>query len=175
VAKRTTNGGFDQIADLFRTTDKTKTQQVVNNRGHKCGDIELPGYLANSAGPVSLVLDFLIVHERWGSSSDPTLTGLLHYPNDIDRSLNESVDDKIRKYHTDYNNNPPTTIVFMSSIVSTSWRLHSEFVCLLFLQRLGGTSGLASNPANTQITCSSGVRSPRIFFSIFSIFLSLKT
>ena len=31
----------------------------------------------------------------------------LHYPNDMDKSLNESGDDKIRKYRSDYNNNPP--------------------------------------------------------------------
>jgi hypothetical protein len=41
--------------------------------------------------------------------------------------------DKIRKYRTDYNYNPPNTISFMPAIPSTSGRLHSEFVCLLFL------------------------------------------
>ena len=40
----------------------------------------------------------------------------------------------LRKYRTDYNNNPPNTISFMSAITSTSGRLHSEFVRLLFLQ-----------------------------------------
>ena len=35
------------------------------------GDIELAGYLANVAGPVPLMLDLRIAHERWGSSSDP--------------------------------------------------------------------------------------------------------
>ncbi len=43
-------------------------------------------------------------------------------------------DDKIRKYRADYNNNPPNTISFMPAIASTSGRLHSEFVRLLFLQ-----------------------------------------
>jgi hypothetical protein len=33
----------------------------------------------------------------------------------------------------DYNNNPPTDISFMTTIDSTSGRLHSEFVILLFL------------------------------------------
>ncbi len=60
------------------------------------------------SGPVPLVLDLRIAHERWGSSSDPSIHGHLHYPSDVDRSLNETVTDKIRKYHTDYNNNPPT-------------------------------------------------------------------
>ena len=36
-----------------------------------------------------------------------SLNGHLNYPNDIDKSLNESASDKIRKYHADYNNNPP--------------------------------------------------------------------
>jgi hypothetical protein len=79
-------------------------------------------------GPVDLVLELHIGHECWGSSSDPSLNGHLHYPNDMDRALNEDVPDKIRKYHTDYNNNPPNFISFMSDIASTSERLHSEFV-----------------------------------------------
>jgi hypothetical protein len=70
----------------------------------------------------------------FGSSSDLTLNGHLHYPNDINRSLNESVTDKIRKYRSDYNNNPSNATSFMTVIVCTSGRLHSEFVRLLFLQ-----------------------------------------
>jgi hypothetical protein len=94
----------------------------------------LSGYLTNVTGPVSLVLDLPIDHECFGSNSDPNLNGHLHYPNDTDGSLNETVTDKIRKYHTDYNNNPPTVISGMSTIPSTSGRLHSECVLLLFLQ-----------------------------------------
>jgi hypothetical protein len=53
---------------------------------------------------------------------------------DIDKTLNEAAADKIRKYRADYNNNPPNTISFMPTIASTSDRLHSEFIRLLFLQ-----------------------------------------
>ena len=52
----------------------------------------------------------------------------------MDRSLNEAAADKIRKYRSEYNNNPPNTISFMFVISSTSGRLHGEFVRLLFLQ-----------------------------------------
>ena len=107
------------LADLFRTTHKVKTQQVVKSRGQHCGDIELTGYLENAAGPVSFVLDLRIVHDRFGSSSDPSLNGNLHYPNDIDRSINEAAADKIRKYRADYNNNPPSVVSFMPAIAST--------------------------------------------------------
>ena len=64
---------------------------MAKSRGQRCGDIELAGYLANVAGPVPLVQDLRIAHERWGSSSDPSINGHLCYPNDIDRSLNTYV------------------------------------------------------------------------------------
>ena len=96
----------DQVADLFRTTHRVKTQQVVKSRGQRCADIQLEGYLANEAGPVPLVLDLRLAHDRVGSSTDPTLTGHLL----------------------------PNTVSFMPAIASTSGRLHIEFVRLLFLQ-----------------------------------------
>jgi hypothetical protein len=82
---------------------------------------------------VPLVLDLRIAHDRFGSSSNPDLNGKLHWPNDMDKSLNEAAADKIRKYRDDYNNNP-NTISFMPVIASTSGRLHSEFIRILFLQ-----------------------------------------
>ena len=66
----------------------------------------MTGYLTNQAGPVPLVLDLRITHAA----------------------------EKILKYRADYNNNPPTSTVSMSTITSTSGRLHSEFIRLLFLQ-----------------------------------------
>ena len=62
------------------------------------------------------------------------INGHLHYPNNVDRSLHKTDTDKIRKYRADYNNNPPNTISFIPAITSTSGRLHSDFVLLLFLQ-----------------------------------------
>jgi hypothetical protein len=41
---------------------------------------------------------------------------------------------KIRKHRVDYNNNPPSAVSFMFVTPSTSDRLHSEFIRLLFLQ-----------------------------------------
>ncbi len=77
----------------------------------------------NETGPVSLVLDLRIAHDRFGSSSDPSLNGNLHYPNNIDRSLNETDDDKLRKYRSDYNTNPPNTVSFIPT-----GRLHSNLL-----------------------------------------------
>ena len=78
--------------------------------------------------------DLRIAHDRRGSSSNPSLNGNLHYPTDIDRTLNEDTVDKILQYRTDYNNHPSHVISLMPVIARTSGCLHCEFVCLLFLQ-----------------------------------------
>ena len=76
-AKKAHDWMVDQVPDLFRTTHKVKTQQMVKSRGQHCGGIELPRYLPNEADPVPLVLDLRITHDRVGSSTDPTLNGHL--------------------------------------------------------------------------------------------------
>ena len=85
--KKTHDWTIEQIADLFCTTHKVKTQQVVRNRGQWCGDIDLTVYLPDGSGTVSLVLDLRITHDRWRSTSNPILDRHLHYPqsDDIDR------------------------------------------------------------------------------------------
>ncbi len=61
----------------------------------------------------------------------------MDYPNDLDGPLNEVVAEKIRQYHTDYNNRLSNVISFMTDIPSTSGSLQSEFVSLLFLDSSG--------------------------------------
>ncbi len=46
-AKKAHDWAVDQLADLFRTTHRVKTQQVVKILGQHCGDVELAGYLTN--------------------------------------------------------------------------------------------------------------------------------
>jgi hypothetical protein len=118
----------------FASSFHNKQTLVVKSRGQHCGGIELAGYLANAADPVPSVMDLRIPHDRMGSSTDPSLNGHLKYPNNLDQSLNDEAADKIRKYRTDYNNRPPSAVSFIPAMASTSGRLHSEFVRLLFLQ-----------------------------------------
>jgi hypothetical protein len=95
---------------------------------------------------------------QFGSSSDPTHNGRLHY-NDIDKSLNEAATDKIRKYRADYNNNPPNAVTFIPDIPGTNGRLHSVFIRLSFLQDHRETdhffafSGVQSAQSNLGATC----------------------
>ncbi len=83
---------------------------------------------------MSLVLDLRVAHNRVDSSPDPSLNGHLRYPNNLDQSLNDTSVNKIHRYRTDYNNNPPRGVDFMPAIASTSGRLHSEFIRILSLQ-----------------------------------------
>ncbi len=76
-----------------------------------------------AAGPVPLVLDLRIAHDRFGSSSDPSINGHLHYPNDVDRSLNEAAADK-------FDNIALTITITVPPTLSP--------LCLLLLVRLGG-------------------------------------
>jgi hypothetical protein len=116
-----------------KSKNRYEAKNLTNKLKISC-NIELQGYLANEAGPVPLVLDLRIVHDRVGSRADPTLNGHLNYPKNLDQSFNDAASDKIQKYRVDYNNRPPSVVSFMSAIPSTSGRLHSEFVRLLFLQ-----------------------------------------
>jgi hypothetical protein len=91
--------------------------------------------------PVPFVLR--LAHERFGSNSDPSINGHLHYPNDLDGPLNEAAAAQIKYANTaltivnvsavlaHFNSN---AISSMPAIAGTSGRLHSEFVRLLFLQ-----------------------------------------
>jgi hypothetical protein len=83
---------------------------------------------------VPLVLDLRVAHDSVGSSADPALHGHLRYPNNLDQSLNDAAADKLREYRAEYNFNPPRGVGFMPAIASTSGRLHSEFIRILFLQ-----------------------------------------
>ena len=73
--------------------------------------------------PVPFVLDLRIAHERFGSNSDPSINGHLHYPNNLDGSLNEAAAAQI-KY-----DNTSLTIIIVPLTLSP--------LCLLWLVRLG--------------------------------------
>ncbi len=121
---------------------------MVKSRGQHCGDIELVGYLENAAGPVLLVLDLRVTHDRVTSSTDPVLNGHLRYPNNLDQSLNDAVADKIRQYRADYNFNPsgvsvscPLLLVRLDSYITNlsefdSYRLIGKLTAFLQLQEL---------------------------------------
>jgi hypothetical protein len=66
----------------------------------------------DAAGPVNLVMDERLRHERFGNSSNPALNG----------------------YGAEYNNRRSKSISYMPDVASTSGRLYCEILRILFLQ-----------------------------------------
>jgi hypothetical protein len=103
------DGRLSNSMTSFTQHTKRKRNRWLGARVGDLGTLNCLVTSRNAAGPVPSVLDLRIAHERWGSSSDPSINGHLHYPNDVDRPLNEAVVDKIRAYRADYNNRPSNT------------------------------------------------------------------
>ena len=89
-------------------------------------------YLHDAAGTRSLVFDLSMTHHRFGSSSHVQQNDLLSHPQDLDAPLRLAAQRKINSYRQQYADNQ--NISFLPAIVSTSTRMHGEFLRLLFLQ-----------------------------------------
>jgi hypothetical protein len=94
--------------------------------------VELRQYLRDQAGSRSLVFDLSITQERFWSSSHPQQNGRLTHPQDIEAPLHIAAQCKINSYRQQYADNQ--NISFLPAILSTSTRMHGEFLRLLFLQ-----------------------------------------
>jgi hypothetical protein len=119
---------------LFRTAGHTvRTQHgVTASAGQLRGNVELRSYLQDAAGRRSLVFDLSMTHDSFGSCSHVQQNGLLSHPQDIDAPLRLAAQRKINSYRQQYADNQ--NISFLPAIVSTSTRMHGEFLRLLFLQ-----------------------------------------
>ena len=97
----------DQIADLFRGQHtKWKHNRCL---GTRVSDVGTSSWLVTSRMRWIRCLWYWISTsttkdlEDYGRS-DPSINGRMDYPNDLDGPLNEVTAEKIRQYHTDYNN-----------------------------------------------------------------------
>jgi hypothetical protein len=122
------------LGPLFRTAGHTvRTQHgVTASAGQLRGDVELSSYLQDAAGHRSLVFDLSMTHDHFGSSSHVQQNGLVSHPQDLDAPLRVAAHRKINNYRQQYADNK--NISFLPAIVSTSTRMHGEFLRLLFLQ-----------------------------------------
>jgi hypothetical protein len=122
------------LGPLFRTARHTVRKQhgVTASAGQRRGDVEIRNYLRDQAGSRSLVFDLVVTHERFVSSSHHQQNGLHTHPQDLDAPWRLAAQRKINKYRQQYADNQ--NISFLPAIVSTSTRMHGEFLRLLFLQ-----------------------------------------
>ena len=80
----------------------------------------------------SLVFDLSIAHDSFGSSCHVLQNGNLTHPQDLDGPLRVAAQRKINAYGQQFADNQ--NISFLPAIVSTSCRMHGEFLRLIFLQ-----------------------------------------
>jgi len=105
---------------------------VTASAGQRRGDVEVRSYLRDQAGSRSLVFDLSIAHDRFGSSSHVQQNGSLSHPQDLDGPMRVAAQRKTNAYKQTYADNQ--NISFLPAIMSTSNRMHGEFLRLLFLQ-----------------------------------------
>jgi hypothetical protein len=122
------------LGPLFSTAGHiVRTQHgVTASAGQRRGDEEIRSFLQDAAGRRSLVFDLSMTHDRFGSSSHVQQNGLLSHPQDLDAPLRLAAQRKVNSYRQQYADNQ--NIYFLPAIVSTSTRMHGEFLRLLFLQ-----------------------------------------
>ena len=152
------------LGPLFRTAGHVvRTQHgVTASAGQRRVDVEIRSYLRDQAGSRSWVFDLSIAHDRFGSSSHPqqnasltqpqallriaaqrcgmrTIQRLYTYDTHVSSSSYDTLTSiyavcalKITAYRQQYADNQ--NISFLPAIVSTSTRMHGEFLRLIFLQ-----------------------------------------
>ena len=88
--------------------------------------------IRDAAGSRSLVFDLSITHDRIGSSCHVQQNGSLSHKQDLVAPLRMAAQRKINTYrqHSSDNQN----ISFLPAIMTTSSRMHGEFLRILFLQ-----------------------------------------
>jgi hypothetical protein len=99
---------------------------VTASAGQRRGDVEICNYIRDQMGSRSLVFDLSITHDRFGSSSHVQQNGLLSHPQDLDVHLRLAVERKMNSSRQQCADNQ--NISFLPAIVSTSTRMHGEFM-----------------------------------------------
>jgi hypothetical protein len=122
------------LCPLFRTAGHVVRTQHGNtaSAGQRRGDVEVRHYLHDTTGSRRLVFDLSITHDRIGSSCHVQQNGLLSHPQDLDAPLRLAAQRKINSYRQQYADNQ--NISFLPAIMTTSSRMHGDFLRLLFLQ-----------------------------------------
>jgi hypothetical protein len=73
-----------------------------------------------------------ITHDRFGASTHVQQNGSLTHPQDLDAPLRIAAQRKLNSYRQQYAYNQ--NISFLPAIMTTSSRMHGEFLRLLFLE-----------------------------------------
>ena len=108
----------------------TRRRNVTSSRGGQKGDLQIQNI--NLPGKTHLVIDVALVHDFSGDCwRDVRRNGQLRYA-DPDMLLNNAADVKVWRYREAYAA-PDRLLAFLPAIMSTSGRIHGEFLRLLHI------------------------------------------
>ncbi len=111
-----------------RTVLSTRRKQVLTSEGSRRADLEIRNI--RLADKVNLLVDVTICHDFIGAGRSGLTQGQLRNPDNPDCILESAAADKIRNYRDAYAVN--RQVAFLPACMSTSGRIHGEFLCLLF-------------------------------------------
>ena len=114
---------------IFRTAGYSSSiKSLPTSDGHRRADLHVVG--AHLMGKDDLMVDVTVRHDFIGDARDVQRHGLLRNPDRPDQLLNQAAADKIRSYREPYSRN--RSLAFLPACMSTSGRIHSEFLRLLY-------------------------------------------
>ena len=95
------------------------------------GDLLIKG--ANIGGDTNLIIDVALIHEFGGNHmADVSLNGALRNAQP-DKLLEAAARTKVHRYREAYATRPGVTYAFLPCVISTSGRIHGEFLRFLYL------------------------------------------
>ena len=114
---------------IFRAAGYSSSiKSLPTSDGHRRADLHVVG--AHLMGKDDLMVDVTVRHDFIGDARDVLRHGTLRNPDRPDQLLNQAAADKIRSYREPYSRN--RSLAFLPACMSTSGRIHSEFLRLLY-------------------------------------------
>ena len=104
-------------------------KHVPTSDGIRRADLHVVG--TRLMGKDDLIIDYTLRHDFIGDARDVSRHGTLRNPDRPDQLLDQAAADKIRAYREPYHRH--RSLAFLPACMSTSGRIHSEFLRLLYL------------------------------------------
>ena len=115
------------LMGIFRAAGYSSSiKSLPTSDGHRRADLHVVG--AHLMGKDDLMVDVTVRHDFIGDARDVLRHGTLRNPDRPDQLLNQAAADKIRSYREPYSRN--RSLAFLPACMSTSGRIHSEFLRL---------------------------------------------
>ncbi len=114
------------------STERRNIPTIVKQNG-KTGQGDLVIKRANVGGDANLIIDVALIHEFGGNHmADVSLNGTLRHAQP-DKLLEAAARTKVRRYREAYATRPGVTYAFLPCVMSTSCRIHGEFLRFLYI------------------------------------------